>query len=154
MLQMTCKNTSCKYEFCWVCSGPWKDHSGSYYNCNKYDPEKEKETADGKKKVAAAGPCPETVAGTVVPLTIETSHAVPLKVDEMVGVVAVPGKTVVLKDVDAADFETKYEKQLRRQKQRDDLAETPVIKSIFETFPGAEIESIRPAGQRDEEPSQ
>ena len=28
----------------------------------------------------------------------------------MVGVVAVPGKTVVLKDVDAADFETKYEK--------------------------------------------
>ena len=67
-------------------------------------------SADGKKKVAAAGPCPETVAGTVVPLTIETSHAVPLKVDEMVGVVAVPGKTVVLKDVDAADFETKYEK--------------------------------------------
>jgi len=47
---MTCKNTSCKYEFCWVCSGPWKDHSGSYYNCNKYDPEKDKDTADGKKK--------------------------------------------------------------------------------------------------------
>ena len=76
-------------------------------------------SADGKKKVAAAGPCPGPcpecpecpVAGTVVPLTIETSHAVPLKVDEMVGVVAVPGKTVVLKDVDAADFETKYEKQ-------------------------------------------
>jgi ariadne-1 len=33
-----------------VCSGPWKDHSGSYYNCNKYDPEKDKDTADGKKK--------------------------------------------------------------------------------------------------------
>jgi len=47
---MTCKNTSCKWEFCWVCSGPWKDHSGSYYNCNKYDPEKDKDTADGKKK--------------------------------------------------------------------------------------------------------
>ena len=46
----TCKKTSCKWEFCWVCSGPWKDHSGSYYNCNKYDPEKEKETVDGKKK--------------------------------------------------------------------------------------------------------
>ena len=45
-----CKNTSCKYEFCWVCVGPWKDHSGSYYNCNKYDPEKDKDTADGKKK--------------------------------------------------------------------------------------------------------
>jgi len=47
---MTCKNTSCKYEFCWVCCGPWKDHSGSYYNCNKYDPEKDKDTVDGKKK--------------------------------------------------------------------------------------------------------
>ena len=46
------------------------------------------------------------------------------------------------------------ERQAARQKQRDDLAETPVIKSIFETFPGAEIESVRPAGQQDEEPSQ
>ena len=47
---MTCKNTSCKWEFCWVCSGPWKEHSGSYYNCNKFDPDKDKETPDGKKK--------------------------------------------------------------------------------------------------------
>jgi ariadne-1 len=47
---MTCKSPSCKHEFCWVCSGPWKDHAGSYYNCNKYDPEKEKDSADGKKK--------------------------------------------------------------------------------------------------------
>ena len=47
---MTCKNTSCKYEFCWVCCGPWKDHSGSYYNCNKYDPDKDKQSPDGKKK--------------------------------------------------------------------------------------------------------
>ena len=46
------------------------------------------------------------------------------------------------------------ERQAAQQKQRDDLAETPVIKSIFETFPGAEIESVRPAGQQDEEPSQ
>ena len=46
------------------------------------------------------------------------------------------------------------ERQATRQKQRDDLAEIPVIKSIFETFPGAEIESVRPARQRDEEPSQ
>ena len=46
------------------------------------------------------------------------------------------------------------ERQAARQKQRDELAETPVIKSILETFPGAEIESVRPAGQQDEEPSQ
>ena len=56
---------------------------------------------------------------------------------------------------DGAGGRTISEKrQAARQKQRDDLAETPVIKSIFETFPGAEIESIRPAGQQNEEPSQ
>ena len=33
---MTCKNTSCKFEFCWVCLGSWKDHAGSYYACNRY----------------------------------------------------------------------------------------------------------------------
>lgn len=47
---MTCRNTSCKWEFCWVCSGPWKDHSGSFYNCNKYDSNADTESPDGKKK--------------------------------------------------------------------------------------------------------
>ena len=49
----TCKNTACKWEWCWVCGGAWKDHSGSYYNCNKYAPEKEKATEAGKKKDTA-----------------------------------------------------------------------------------------------------
>jgi len=32
--------------------GAWRvqDHAGSYYSCNKYDPEKEKESVEGKKK--------------------------------------------------------------------------------------------------------
>jgi len=47
---MTCKNGACKYEFCWVCMGPWKEHAGSYYACNKFDPEKEKESESGQKK--------------------------------------------------------------------------------------------------------
>ena len=47
---MTCRKSDCKHEWCWVCMGPWKDHSGSYYACNKYDPEKEKATEAGKKK--------------------------------------------------------------------------------------------------------
>jgi len=47
---MTCKNGACKYEFCWVCSGAWKDHSGSFYACNKYDPDKDKDNPDHKKK--------------------------------------------------------------------------------------------------------
>ncbi|KAH7831210.1 putative ubiquitin-conjugating enzyme E2-binding protein 1 [Monocercomonoides exilis] len=33
---MTCK--SCRYEFCWICMGPWKQHgqeTGGYYSCNR-----------------------------------------------------------------------------------------------------------------------
>ena len=33
-----------------MCLGPWKDHSGSYYACNKYDPEKEKKDESELKK--------------------------------------------------------------------------------------------------------
>lgn len=44
---MTCKKTSCKYEFCWVCLGPWKSHGGNYYSCNKYD---EKKVANSKNQ--------------------------------------------------------------------------------------------------------
>ncbi|KAH9859175.1 hypothetical protein C2E23DRAFT_716496 [Lenzites betulinus] len=32
---MTCKK--CKYEFCWVCMGPWSEHGTSWYSCNRYD---------------------------------------------------------------------------------------------------------------------
>jgi len=31
----------CKYDFCWMCMGPWADHgatTGGYYKCNKFDP--------------------------------------------------------------------------------------------------------------------
>lgn len=34
---ITCK--VCGADFCWVCTGPWKDHNtstGGYYNCNKF----------------------------------------------------------------------------------------------------------------------
>lgn len=35
---MTCQQ--CRYDFCWICGGEWKDHgtnTGGYYNCNKYE---------------------------------------------------------------------------------------------------------------------
>jgi ariadne-1 len=33
---MKCTNKGCKYEFCWVCMGPWSEHGSLYYNCNKF----------------------------------------------------------------------------------------------------------------------
>jgi len=45
------------------------------------------------------------------------------------------------------------ERQAKRQRQRDALAETPFVKSIMATFPGAEIDSVKPAEQPDEGPT-
>ena len=39
-MHMTCSN--CRYEFCWLCKGPWSKHgahTGGYYSCNIYKPE-------------------------------------------------------------------------------------------------------------------
>lgn len=32
---MTCKK--CKWEFCWVCMGPWSEHGTNWYQCNRFD---------------------------------------------------------------------------------------------------------------------
>ena len=37
---MTCRK--CKYEFCWICEGPWSEHGNSWYNCNRFDETKSK----------------------------------------------------------------------------------------------------------------
>lgn len=46
-MHMTCRISSCGYEFCWLCRGPWSEHgsaTGGYYQCNKYD------ASDAKKE--------------------------------------------------------------------------------------------------------
>ena len=45
------------------------------------------------------------------------------------------------------------ERQAARQQLHDALAGTPLVKSILATFPGAEIDSVKPAEQPDEDPS-
>ena len=45
------------------------------------------------------------------------------------------------------------ERQVARQQLHDALAGTPLVKSILATFPGAEIDSVKPAEQPDEDPS-
>lgn len=35
---MTCMQ--CRFEFCWICLGNWKEHgsaTGGYYKCNKFE---------------------------------------------------------------------------------------------------------------------
>lgn len=45
---MTC--VTCKYHWCWVCLGEFKNHD-SYFNCNKFDPKKAE--ADAKNAESA-----------------------------------------------------------------------------------------------------
>eukprot|EP00741_Cyanophora_paradoxa_P011402 tig00020556_g11013.t1 len=48
---MTCKK--CKFEFCWVCQGEWKQHT-DYYSCNRYDKSKPDDKATSKERSKAA----------------------------------------------------------------------------------------------------
>ncbi|KAI8819881.1 ariadne-1 [Fimicolochytrium jonesii] len=45
---MTCKK--CKYEFCWVCLGPWVDHGTQWYNCNRFDEKASIDARDSQAK--------------------------------------------------------------------------------------------------------
>jgi len=49
---MTCKK--CKYEFCWVCMGPWSEHGTSWYNCNRYDEKASIDARDAQSKSRAS----------------------------------------------------------------------------------------------------
>jgi len=49
---MVCKR--CKFDFCWVCLGPWEPHGSSWYNCNRYDGDEAKKARDAQGKSRAA----------------------------------------------------------------------------------------------------
>ncbi|KAH9915064.1 RING-5 domain-containing protein [Epithele typhae] len=49
---MTCKK--CKYEFCWVCMGPWSEHGTSWYSCNRYDEKASVDARDAQTKSRAS----------------------------------------------------------------------------------------------------
>ncbi|OBZ70843.1 Heat shock protein hsp88 [Grifola frondosa] len=49
---MTCKK--CKYEFCWVCMGPWSEHGTAWYSCNRFDEKASVEARDMQSKSRAS----------------------------------------------------------------------------------------------------
>ncbi|CAD5206662.1 unnamed protein product [Bursaphelenchus okinawaensis] len=51
---MTCKNVSCRFEFCWTCLGPWKPHGSGWYACNRFDDTESKKAQDAQQKSRAA----------------------------------------------------------------------------------------------------
>ncbi|XP_054707104.1 E3 ubiquitin-protein ligase arih1-like [Uloborus diversus] len=51
---MICKNQNCKFDFCWVCLGPWNPHGSSWYNCNRYDEDVAKAARHAQEKSRSA----------------------------------------------------------------------------------------------------
>ncbi|KAF9434991.1 hypothetical protein BGZ76_007078 [Entomortierella beljakovae] len=49
---MTCRK--CKYEFCWVCMGPWSEHGTNWYNCNRYEESSSTDARDQQAKSRAS----------------------------------------------------------------------------------------------------
>lgn len=45
---MTCKK--CKWEFCWVCMGPWSEHGTAWYQCNRFDEKSGSDNRDHQAK--------------------------------------------------------------------------------------------------------
>ncbi|KAK0555602.1 hypothetical protein OC845_000173 [Tilletia horrida] len=45
---MTCRK--CRYDFCWICSGPWSEHGTSWYNCNRFDERSGSDARDQQAK--------------------------------------------------------------------------------------------------------
>lgn len=50
---MTCKNVSCRFEFCWTCLGPWGPHGSGWYSCNRFDDEVAKKARDDQDRSRA-----------------------------------------------------------------------------------------------------
>ncbi|KNE57025.1 hypothetical protein AMAG_02785 [Allomyces macrogynus ATCC 38327] len=49
---MTCKK--CRYEWCWVCLGPWAEHGSSWYNCGRFDETASVNARDAQAKARAS----------------------------------------------------------------------------------------------------
>ncbi|KAJ1892004.1 hypothetical protein LPJ66_006599 [Kickxella alabastrina] len=48
---MSCRE--CRYEFCWVCMGPWAEHGQHFYNCNRFNESSSKDARDSISETRA-----------------------------------------------------------------------------------------------------
>ena len=58
-MHMTC--SQCKFEFCWLCSGDWKEHgerTGGHYACNRFETAKRKGESDDPNLSYLRTACP------------------------------------------------------------------------------------------------
>ncbi|KAI0978171.1 hypothetical protein GJ496_011485 [Pomphorhynchus laevis] len=51
---MTCTNSYCRFEFCWICLGPWKPHGVDWYQCNRFDESAAKHAKTAMEKSRSA----------------------------------------------------------------------------------------------------
>lgn len=51
---MTCKSAGCRFEFCWVCLGPWGPHGSGWYQCNRFDDDAAKKARDSQERSRAS----------------------------------------------------------------------------------------------------
>lgn len=49
---MTCRK--CRYEWCWICEGPWSEHGSNWYNCNRFDEKSSVNARDTQAKSRAS----------------------------------------------------------------------------------------------------
>ena len=73
---ITCRH--CKYEWCWVCNGDWKEHgnhTGGFYKCNKYNPKEAKKADRWKVEQPADSSTTTTTAAAHHPPSNDTAKA-------------------------------------------------------------------------------
>eukprot|EP00479_Gromia_sphaerica_P013199 TRINITY_DN7260_c0_g1_i1.p1 TRINITY_DN7260_c0_g1~~TRINITY_DN7260_c0_g1_i1.p1 ORF type:complete len:350 (+),score=65.07 TRINITY_DN7260_c0_g1_i1:131-1180(+) len=71
---MTCRAGGCRFEFCWLCKGDWKDHgsaTGGYYKCNIFEDKQQKGDVYERRKDKANRQKTATRNQNILPLLLQ-----------------------------------------------------------------------------------
>lgn len=95
---MTCRSSSCRFEFCWICLGPWSAHNSSNYSCNRFDDTASKKARDQQERSRHA------LQRYLHYYNRFSNHANSLKLEEKVGIF----DTIQLMVMNSKFFETSH----------------------------------------------